>query len=29
MKRMQQVENELNNDPTKIVDLIKKAVGNE
>lgn len=29
MKRMQEVEKELNDDPTKIVDLIKKAVGNE
>lgn len=27
--RMQKVENELNNDPTKIVDVIKQAVGNE
>lgn len=27
--RMQKVENDLNNDPTKIVDVIKQAVGNE
>lgn len=27
--RMQKVENDLNNDPTKIVDIIKQAVGNE
>ncbi len=29
MNRMQEVEKELNDDPTKIVDYIKKVVGNE
>ncbi|EOZ8645333.1 conjugal transfer protein TraF [Acinetobacter baumannii] len=29
MKRMQQLEKDLNDDPRKVVDLIKKAVGNE